>query len=447
MAALRAVVGPEHVLTDPDLVRTYTVDWTGRFRGHTDAVVRPVDTAQVAAVLSICNEAGLAVVPQGGNTGLVGGSVPLAGEIVLSLRRLAAVEPVDDLAGQVTACAGATLEAVQAQVRGTGLEVGVDLAARGSATIGGMVATNAGGLRVLRHGDMRAQVVGIEAALASGAVVRRMHGLVKDNTGFHLPSLMCGSEGTLAVVTAVRLRLVPALTERVTALLCFPNLDAAVAATAALRAGLPSLDAVEAFFADGLAIVCDHLGISPPVPRDAGAYLLVEAADTVDPTDAFASAVGGLDPAPTAAVVAADQRQRAELWRLREGHTEAINALGVPHKLDITLPASALAQFASDVRARVAAVAPDARTVLFGHLADGNLHVNVVGAGEGDEVDDAVLSLVVQHGGSISAEHGIGTAKKRWLPLDRSAAELDAFRAIKRALDPNGILNPNVLLP
>jgi len=195
---LRSIVGPQHVLVDDDLRAGYEVDWTGRFKGSTPAVVRPGSVDEVAAVLRICADAGVAIVPQGGNTGLVGGGVPLHGEIVLSLRRLQAIEPVDVLAAQVTAGAGATLGAVQDAATGADLLFGVDLSARDSATIGGMVATNAGGLHHMRHGSMRANVLGVEAVLADGSIVRRLSGLVKDNTGYDLASLLCGSEGTLA---------------------------------------------------------------------------------------------------------------------------------------------------------------------------------------------------------------------------------------------------------
>src|ERR687885_1679537 len=221
LRALAEVVGPRHVLTDPDLTAGYAVDWTGRFRGRAPAVVRPADTTEVAGVLALLAGAGRPVVPQGGNTGLVGGSVPLHGEIVLSLRRLDGIGPVEVLAGQVTAGAGATLAAVEAAARPHGLTFGVDLAARDSATIGGMVATNAGGLRMLRYGNMRAQVMGVEAVLPDGRVLSHLAGLAKDNTGYDLAGVLTGSEGTLGVITRVRLRLVPRLAARTVGLLAF----------------------------------------------------------------------------------------------------------------------------------------------------------------------------------------------------------------------------------
>jgi FAD/FMN-containing dehydrogenase len=438
LAELRSIVGEAHVLVDADVRAGHEVDWTGRFAGTTPAVVRPASTAEVAAVVRACAAARCALVPQGGNTGLVGGGVPLAGEVVLSTRRLDGLGAVDDLAGQVTVGAGVTLGALQAHVAGSGWEVGVDLAARDSATVGGMVATNAGGLAFVRHGGMRDQVVGLEAVLGDGSVVSHLGGLLKDNTGYDLAALLCGSEGTLGVVTAVRLRLVPPAGERVTALVAVAGVASALGVVRELRRAGVVLEAAEVFLDEGMALVCDHLGIGRPLAA-APAYLLLEWAGPVE----VLAAADVVD-----AVVADDAARRASLWRYREAHTEAVNALGVPHKLDVTLPLGELSAFVDDVRTAVAAVAPGATTVLFGHVADGNVHVNVVGPPPDDEaVDDTVLRLVAERGGSISAEHGIGTAKKRWLHLARSDAELAAFRSIKAALDPNGILNPNVLLP
>jgi FAD/FMN-containing dehydrogenase len=311
-----------------------------------------------------------------------------------------------------------------------------------------MAATNAGGLRMLRYGPMRAQVLGVEAALAGGAVVSHLAGLPKDNTGYDLAGLLTGSEGTLGVITRLRLRLVPRLPERTVALMAFPDAGAALEGVAHLRRWLSTLEAAELFFAGGVELVCDHLGVPPPFPDPHPVHLLVEAAGHDDPTAELAAAVEALDPAPLDAAVATEPAARARLWRYREAHTEAINALGVPVKLDVSLPAPELSGFVPRVGETLTGVAPGVRCFLFGHAADGNLHVNVVGA-EGREavVEDAVLQLVADLGGSISAEHGIGVAKRPWLHLNRSPAEIATFRAIKAALDPAGILNPNVLLP
>jgi len=435
------------VITDPEVVASYTADWTGRFVGRSPAVLRPGSTDEVAAVLNSCRELGVAVVPQGGNTGLVGGGVPLNGEVVLSLRHLDRLEPVDELAGQVTAGAGVSVGAVQRAAAAGGWSYGVDLASRDSATVGGTVATNAGGIHMLRYGDTRAQVIGIEAVFGAGEVVSHLGGLIKDNTGYHLPSLLCGSEGTLGVITAARLRLVPAMPCRTVAIVAFGSVSAAVAAASVFRRSLVTLDACELFLRSGLELVCSAAGLRDPLPVASEAYLLLEVADRTDPTDALSEVAASVDQVE-GVVVATEPSRRAELWRYREAHTEAINSLGPPHKLDVTLPAGALAGFTETVPGVVEAAAPGAKTWLFGHVGDGNIHVNVTGVPpEDDGIDGAVFRLVADLGGSISAEHGIGTAKRAWLHLSRSPAEIDAFRAIKGALDPEGILNPNVLLP
>lgn len=443
--ALADVVGADHVLVDPDLRASAETDWTGRYRGPAAAVVRPGSTADVAEVVRVCAAAGAAIVPQGGNTGLVGASVPRDGEVVLSLTRLDGLEDVDRVAAQVTAGAGVTLARLQAHAEAAGLAFPVDLGARDSATLGGMVATNAGGVRVLRYGPMRSQLAGVEAVLADGQVLTDLAGLDKDNTGYHLPGLLCGSEGTLAIVTRVRLRLARRLPARVTALLAVDDVDAAVATTRTLRDRLANLEAAELMLPSGLELVAANGGGHPPV-GPAGAYLLVECADRSDPTEALAAAVA--EAGITDAAVATDHADRRRLWTLREGHTEAINAASIPHKLDVSVPLPRLAAFCHAVPNTVRAVAPDARVILFGHVGDGNVHVNVLDLDPADPtVDDAVFTLVLDHGGSISAEHGIGVAKVAWLERQRGPAAVAAMRAIKQALDPQGILNPGVLLP
>lgn len=444
-ARLQRIVGPTHVIHDPETRASYETDWTRRFSGSAAFVVRPADTSQIARVLQCCREAGVPLVPQGGNTGLVGGSVPRSGEAVLSLRRLDTIEDFDPVAGEVTVGAGVTLERLQQHVRPAGWDVGVDLASRASATIGGMVATNAGGVRVIRYGPMRHQLIGLEAVLADGAILTRLPGLLKDNTGYDLPGLLAGSEGTLAVITRVRLRLIPNRPARAVALIGLPSVAAALEIVRAVRATVPTLEAAEVFFPEGLALVLRHTGLSAPFPRSYPCYLLLECASATDPAPALAAVLEPLiDPA--AALLATDRPARDRLWAYRERHTEAISAEGIPHKLDVTLPVGRLAQFEQQVRSHLAASAPSARPILFGHAGDGNLHVNLLGLPPDDEkADDAVLRLVASLGGSISAEHGIGIAKKPWLHLTRSPADIHAMKAIKRALDPAGILNPGVI--
>ena len=443
----RAAVGTEHVVVDPEVMASYGTDWTGRFRGVPAAVVRPSDSAEVAEVMALCRDAGVAVVPQGGNTGLVGGGVALHGEVVVSMRRLSWIADVDEQGGQLTSGAGSSVASIQAAAGAVGWVYGVDLGSRDSATIGGTIATNAGGLQVLRHGATRAQLLGVEAVLGSGATVSHLGGLIKDNTGYDLGALLCGSEGTLGLITAARLRLVPPSPERVVTLLAFSSVHAATDAGFLLRRALPDLQSLEFFLESGLELVCRVTRAPRPFPEQHAAYLLAEVAGQRDPlplVDEVLDSVVALDDV----AVAADAPRMAQLWRYREGHTESINTLGAPHKLDVTLPSTVLASFIDRVPDVVRDADPRAAAWLFGHVADGNVHVNITGVDPDDEtVDDRVLVFAAELGGSISAEHGIGTAKRPWLHLNRSLAEIGAFRSIKAALDPAGILNPHVLLP
>lgn len=444
----RQALGPRHVLTDADVVAGQSVDWTRRWQGRAGAVLRPGTTDEVAAVVRAARDTGVALVPQGGNTGLVGGSVPVDGEVVVDLRRLDRLDPVDRLAAQVTVGAGVTLARLQAHLRGSGLAFGVDLAARDSATIGGMVATNAGGLQVLRHGHMRAQVLGVTAVLGTGEVVEvNPRGLTKDNTGYDLAGLLCGSEGTLGIVTEARLRLVPAHTDRAVALLAFTTAAEAVAALPVLRA-VPAVSAIEVMAATGLDVVAEHLDQPFPIDPLSPWVLLVEVVGDDDPTDHLVPILDHLGDVIVGSAVAADGPGTAALWRWRDAHTEAISRLGVPHKADVTVPAAAMADFLDSVPAAVGAARPGSTTICFGHLGDGNVHVNVVGPDPDDEaVLDVVYEAAVAAGGSVSAEHGIGRAKRHWLVAQRGSEAVAAMRAVKDALDPDHILNPNVLLP
>jgi FAD/FMN-containing dehydrogenase len=445
---LRDAIGERQVLTDPSVTASYETDWTRRFTGRARCVVRPANTQEVASVLRLCGRHGVAVVTQGGNTGLVGGGVPTDGEVVLSTSRLRQIGPVDAMAGQVTVGAGVTVTALQQAVRPMALDFGVDFAARDSATIGGLVSTNAGGERVLRYGSMRQQVVGLEAVLADGSVVSHLEALPKDNTGYDLAGLLTGSEGTLAVITAVRVRLWPLLTHRSVALLALDSTSAALTTLAELRSRLGSLEAAELFLADGLALVMQQTGLPAPIHGEHPAYLLVECAGRVDPGEAMLAAleeVNELVPGLVDIVMGEDAHSRAGLWRYREAQTESINATGVPVKLDVAVPHAQLERALRELPDVVARVAPGARTIIFGHLHEGNLHVNVLGAHDDHGLTDSVLRYVASLGGSISAEHGVGRAKAEWLNLSRSPAEIAAMRSIKAALDPGQLLNPGVI--
>jgi FAD/FMN-containing dehydrogenase len=442
--ALAEIVGSRHVLSDPDLTSSYESDYTGRYRGRARCVVRPADSAEVAGVMEVCAQHGAAVVPQGGNTGLVGGSVPRSGEVVISLRRLAQIDEVDAALGQVTVGAGATLGALQAAARAAREDAGLDFGARDSCTVGGVVACDAGGARALRHGTARAHVAGLEAVLADGSVISRLAGLSKDNAGYNLPALLVGSEGTLGIITRVRWKLTPLLTARVAALVPLGSAAEAAELLTALRATAPSLESCDFFLDDGFQLVLEHQRRQSPVRTRAPLYVLAECAARSDPTDELAEALAqaGIDDA----LIADDTASRAGLWALREGHTDAINAAGIPHKLDVGVPLHQLDRFLEQVP-EAAAAAGGERVVLFGHLGDGNVHVNVLGPNPEDpRVDDAVLELVLGCEGTISAEHGVGVAKAQWLERARGAEQVAAMRRIKRALDPDDLLNPGVVL-
>jgi len=439
VGVLRAIVGADHVLTDADIRATYETDWLRQWHGTTPAVVRPGSAEEVAAVLRACAAAGIAVVPQGGNTGLVGASVPRDGAVLLSMQRFTSIGPVDPLSMQVTAGAGVTIERLQHHARAAGTDFAVDWGARATATVGGAVNTNAGGSRVVRFGTMRSQVMGLQAVFADGSIVTQLDGLAKETAGPHLPSLLVGNEGTLAVVTAARLRLVPWYRETAAALIACDSLVHAVSLLPALRA-LPSLDAVELLMPDALRLACGHVEVKPPIdPGSAGAFVMVDCAAHRDPSDDLLALLS------SATGVLAVGAQREQLYRIRDHITIALGAAGVPLKLDVAVPVQHLDRL---VRRVQAALPPSARLVIFGHLAEGNLHVNVLDAGEtAPAVREAVLSAAIELGGTISAEHGIGVAKAEWLPRLKGPAAYAALRAIKTALDPANLLNPGVLFP
>lgn len=446
LARLIEIVGAPHVLTAEKDLDGYTIDWTGRYRGTGRVVVRPASTSEVADIVRLCRNTQTSLVPQGGNTGLVGGSIPLKGEIVLSTRRLSSIGVVDTAARQVTVGAGAILADVQRAAQVAGLRYPVDFGARDSATIGGTIATNAGGVAVLRYGMTRRHVVGVESVLGTGESVSHLGGLVKDNTGYDLAGLLCGSEGTLGVVTAARLQLVPSHVHRSTALIGFEDIGSAMNVVVHVCSQREDIDALEIFFESGVQLVQNVFGRRAPF--SAPVHLLIELSSDEDRSESVIAVLGS-SAGVTDVVLASSEAMRERLWQLREEHTPAINSLGPPLKFDVTIPLARLADFVAVVETAVNTRAPQARTFIFGHAADGNLHVNVSGVGSDptsvNAVEDVVMGLVGDHGGSVSAEHGIGTAKKRFLTLSRSQAEIDAMKAVKRAFDPDGIMNPNVL--
>ena len=441
VVALRGVVGDAHVLTDADVRATFETDWLNKYHGTARCVVRPGSVEEVAAVVAACAAAGAAIVPQGGNTGLVGGSVPRGGEVVLSTKRLRRLDPVDLVAMQVTVGAGVTIEELQLHARAAGVDFAVDWGARATATVGGAVSTNAGGSRVVRFGTMRAQVVGVQAVLADGSVVEHLHGLPKETAGPYLPALFVGSEGTLGVVTAVRLQLVPWYRHTAAALVACESVADAVAMLPTLRT-LSSLDAVELLMPEAVQVACEHLGIGAPLPPQfAGAFVMVDCAAHSDPSQELAQVIGDRRG------VMALGPQRDQLYRIRDHITIAIGAKGTPVKLDVAVPVQRLAELLDAVQEQIATI-DGGELIVFGHLAEGNVHVNVLGALEhAAELTEFVLSTAIALGGTISAEHGIGVAKAHWLGRLKGDPTVAALRAVKHALDPQGIFNPGVLFP
>lgn len=449
---MAAIVGASHVVTDDDVRAGYERDWTGRYSGRCSMVVRPGSTAEVSAVLARCAADHLPVVPQGGNTGLVGGGVPRAtapvAPIVVSLSRLDRITDLDVDAMQVTAGAGVTIADWQAAARSAGLDTPIDFAARDSATVGGAIATNAGGSRVVRFGTMRHQVVGVEAVLADGSVVGSLAGLPKETVGLHWPSLMTGSEGTLGIVTAARLRLVPRFDHVVTAMVSLASIGDAVTLAGRVRARLASLDSLELLLPAATELVATHLGERPAVTAT-GPVVIIECAAHTDCTAELAAVLADA-PGVRDTAVAVDPVRRQQLLHFRDRVPEAIGAAatvgGTPtFKLDVAVPLRALDELL-DV-AQLAADADGAQLVAFGHLAEGNVHLNHLGATDTERIADTVLDAVARLGGTISAEHGIGIAKTRWVHLIRRPDDLAAQRAIRHALDPQQIMNPGVLDP
>lgn len=438
------IVGPDNVVTRD--LESYLVDWTGRFRGSGRIVVRPASADEVARIVLASRRHGVAIVPQGGNTSLVGGSIPMKGEVILSTRRMSRIGTVDPAARQITVGAGAILGDVHRAAAAAGLRYPVDFGARDSATIGGTIATNAGGISVLRYGMTRRHIVGVEAVLGTGDIVSHMNGLVKDNTGYDMAGLLCASEGTLGIVTAARLQLVPAPTHRTTCLVGFDSLAALLASVSVLSRWSEEIDALEMFLDSGAQLVNRTFG--RPVPFTAAAYLLIEMSSHCDRDEDLGDTLRTCEGVRELAVAGSDL-QRQNLWSLRDEHTPAINSLGPPLKFDVSVPVSDLARFIDDVRSRVESAHPETTMFVFGHAGDGNVHLNVAGvdlsSGIVADIEDEVMNRVGHWGGSVSAEHGIGIAKKRFLTLSRSPAEIAAMKSVKAALDPDGIMNPNVL--
>ena len=446
------------VLSEPDEVAAYTTDWTRKFSGTAPCVLRPHDTEEVAACVRACRKLGLALVPQGGNTGLVGGSVPRAGEVVLSLTRLNAIESFDAASATVQVQAGVVLQALHEDLAARGHVLPVDLGARGSCQIGGMIATNAGGIKVLRYGHMREQVLGLEVVLADGTILSNLNSLKKNNTGLDLKHVFIGSEGMLGIITRAVLQARPAPQAVQTALLALDTRDRLPELLTLLRERLRGLSSLEIITRDSIAL---YMEVEPAArdPFDTAypACVIVEEETGAgeNERDAFLERLAGVLKSGLAvdAVVAESHAQAQGIWRLRDGVTEAISRAGLTHKFDVTVPPGALPGFL-DRMEQLSEEAGDLRTLLFGHLGDGNVHVNMIQKpglsaeafyAKGPALAESIYSHVAELKGSISAEHGIGIAKRAYLHHSRTAEEIDLMRGLKRLLDPDGTLNPGVL--
>jgi FAD/FMN-containing dehydrogenase len=440
---LAGIVGGAHVITDPDVLDGRSVDHTGRYRGQASALVRPGSADEVAAVLRACRDAGTYVTVQGGRTSLVAGTVPEHDDVLLSTERLRDVGEVDVVERRIHVGAGATLADVQRAASAAGLVFGVDLAARDSATVGGMASTNAGGLRTVRYGNMGEQVLGLDVALPDGSVVHRHSQVRRDNTGYDLASLFIGAEGTLGVITGLDLRLHPTPAHRVTAICGFDDLDALVETGRAFRE-MDGIAALELIDARASALTAEHVGVAAPV---GGAWLLlIELAGDTDQTERLADALEDANMSGEPAVgvdVGAQQR----LWQVRESVAEVLGVYGPPLKFDVSLPLSAIAVFTAESAELIAKHAPDAIPLLFGHIGEGNLHLNVVRCGPDAERElySAMMALIARSGGNVSSEHGVGTRKRDYVSMSRTEADIAAMRAVKAAFDPSGYLNPAVL--
>jgi len=463
-AALQAVLDELHrdpdltadlLVTDPDEARVHGVDWTKVFTPRPGAVAFPRTTAEVAAVLRSCHRHGLPVVPSGGRTGLAGGAVATDGELVLSLDRMRRIDPIDRIGGTVRVQAGAVTEAVHQAAAPHGLTWPVDFASKGSSQVGGNIATNAGGVKVIRYGMTRRWVLGLEVVLADGTVLELGGALEKDNTGVDLRQLFIGSEGILGVVTEATLKLTRSPDRLDVFLFAVSNLTRVLGLFERARSGPFELSAFELFTDPCMARLRRHRGLAPPFDQPSSHYVLVEveAGDRAALDDWLEGVVA--DDLVDDGVLAQSGDQARELWALREGISESLSATGHPHKNDVALPLAALGDFVDSLEAVFSERYPGWEICLFGHIGDGNLHVNVMKPDDmpvadfleqTHRADEALFDLVRTHRGSISAEHGIGLLKKPFLSYTRSREEIATMRAMKAALDPKGILNPGKVI-
>jgi len=461
---LRTAVDPRSVIDAPADIEPFLSDCRKLYQGAAALVLRPADVAEVSTMLALCNEAGIGVVPHGGNTGYCGGSVPdeSGNQLVMSLSRLNRIRSVEPLSYAMTVEAGCILATVQEAALAAERYFPLSLAAEGSCQIGGNLSTNAGGTAVLRHGMARELVLGLEVVLADGRVLDMLRSLRKDNTGYDLKSLFIGAEGTLGVITAATLKLFPKAAVRATAFLAIPSLEAAVQLLAALRAASADrLTACEIMGRHALELVAKHIPSTGDVFDNPHPwYLLVElqsplATEDLDGVLEAALAASMERGLIADAIVAKSGAQRAAFWRLREAIPEALARAGAQIKHDVSIPIAAIPDFAATAAHWIRVQMPGAPIVPFGHIGDGNLHFNVSRPLDADgadflrrapDIEHGVHDIAHRYGGSFSAEHGIGKYKLKELLRYRSANEVHVMRTLKQALDPKGIMNPGKIL-
>ena len=460
---LHALVGPAGLLTDAEAQAPYLTDWLGKWKGATPVVVRPASTAETAAVVKLCSETHTPIVTQGGNTGMSGGATPDASgaQVVLSTTRMNRLRAIDPINNTLTVDAGVILAHAHEAARSVDRFFPLSLGAQGSCTVGGNVATNAGGIAVLRYGNMRDLVLGLEVVLPDGRVWHGLRGLRKDNTGYDLKGLFIGSEGTLGVITGVVLKLFPQPTAHATAWVGAESLEKLVDLLSLMRTRCGErLTAFEMMTAASLQLVLDQVtDTRAPLAEPAPFNALVELSDTdaAGLRELLEESLGESMEAGLAddVMLSASEAQTIALWKLREGISQAQVRAGKAIKHDIALPISSLASFVAQAEQEVLGCMPDARIVNFGHLGDGNLHYNVLMPPEAGydalkqrthELNAVVHQLVTDYGGSISAEHGVGQLRRDELRIYTSPVEMELMLRVKQAMDPNHLMNPGKLL-
>lgn len=457
IAWIRGRLGPNAVLTGSDISARYRKDWGPAPGGAPLAVVRPTDASEVSAAIMACREADLPFVPQGGLTGLCGGASPEDGWVVISTERMVGIDEIDPAGSTLTAKAGTPLASIQGAADAAGLFFPLDLGSRGSCAIGGNLSTNAGGNRVIRYGMTRDLVLGLEVVMADGTVLTNLNKLLKNNAGYDLKHLFIGSEGTLGIITRVVLRLFPKPRSTMAALCALPDYAAVVALLAAARDGLgPLLSAFEVMWPDYWQAITERGGVRPPLGAGHGAYVLVEAQGTDETGDAprFEAWLEGVMERGllSDAAVAQSLAQTQAFWAVRDICSEFGQVLGPHVSYDIGLAVVRMDEFVTRCKARLADEIPGCESVYYGHVGDGNLHLVAWVDGRPmerqpkPEMDRIVYGLVREMGGSISAEHGIGTVKKQWLGHARSEPEIALMRVLKAALDPARLLNPGKVI-